>query len=63
MPIFISKVSVQSAVFKENQAAYTIHEKRLEEMRAWVAPGGRAAALERHTSRGKLFARDRIQTL
>ncbi|MBV6494166.1 MAG: Methylmalonyl-CoA carboxyltransferase 12S subunit [Turneriella sp.] len=63
MPVFESKISSQSAIFKENATQYNNHLERLNQMRRIISPEGRIKALERHRSRGKLFARDRIYAL
>ena len=63
MPTFESKISVQSAEFKENAAAYERHLAGLAELQKRIAPESRRAAVAKHTERGKLFARDRIAGL
>ncbi len=63
MPIFETKVSAQSAEFKENAAAYARHLENLAALRSRIAPQSRQAAVAKHTERGKLFARDRITGL
>jgi 3-methylcrotonyl-CoA carboxylase beta subunit len=63
MPTFETKVSSQSAEFKENAAAYTRHLEYLALLRKRIAPESRQAAVTKHTERGKLFARDRITGL
>lgn len=63
MPTFESKISVQSAEFRENAAAYERHLASLAELQKRIAPESRGAAVAKHTERGKLFARDRIAGL
>jgi 3-methylcrotonyl-CoA carboxylase beta subunit len=63
MAVLSSKLSTSSDTFKANQAAMKEHLKiysdRLKQMQA----GGGAAAIEKHKSRGKLTARERVSRL
>lgn len=61
MPVFESRIAAQSPDFKANAAAYEQHLARFREALGRISPVNRAAAVKRHTERGKLFARDRIQ--
>ncbi|MBN8222653.1 MAG: methylcrotonoyl-CoA carboxylase [Spirochaetes bacterium] len=63
MPVFQSKIAAQSADFKTNAEAYAAHLNRYNEALSRIAPENRAAAVKRHTERGKLFARDRVMGL
>ncbi len=63
LPAFESRISANSADFKVNAEAYEAHLRLHAEKLAQTSPQKRAAALKRHTDRGKLFARDRIQGL
>ncbi len=60
MPVFESKIAPQSADFKLNSEAYGAHLQKFRDALQRIAPTNRAAAVKRHTERGKLFARDRI---
>lgn len=63
MPILKSQVNTSSEEFKSN---YTHHQglaKELETRLGKIREGGGLEARERHTKRGKLLARDRIQKL
>ena len=55
-----SRVDPQSAGFRDNQARYEVLLERLRERQRLAIDGGRAAQIERHTSRGKVMVRDRI---
>lgn len=63
MPILSTKISTTSDSFKANAAAMKeqlkVYRERLEQMRA----GGGSQAIEKHKSRGKLTARERIARL
>lgn len=63
MPAWETKISAQSAEFRENSAAYAHYLEVLSALRKRIAPESRQAAVARHTERGKLFARDRIKAL
>ena len=56
-------VQANSPEFAENRAAMAELVEELKNKTAEVAAGGGAKAQERHTSRGKLFVRDRIAKL
>ncbi|MBS0617165.1 MAG: methylcrotonoyl-CoA carboxylase, partial [Spirochaetes bacterium] len=60
---FQSRIAVQSPEFVANEKAYALHLKTLTDAAARLKRESRAAAVARHTERGKLFARDRIRTL
>ncbi|HKQ46932.1 MAG TPA: carboxyl transferase domain-containing protein [Phycisphaerae bacterium] len=63
MDVIPSKIDIASAAFKENQAHM---EGLVTEMRGRVADvrkGGGAASIEKHTGRGKVLVRDRIDHL
>ena len=63
MPIFESKLDVLGVPFAENQAH---HRTLAEELRATlqqVAQGGSERARLKHTARGKLLPRERINLL
>ncbi len=63
MDILSSQVQTQNQEFKEN---YQYHQSLLKELKLnfdLVKQGGGAAAIERHKSRGKLPARERIAKL
>lgn len=64
MPILETQVDAQSAAFKENA---TFHRGLAEELHrhleAQRSPEALQAARDKHTSRGKLLVRDRIQAL
>ncbi len=63
MPQIVSKIDPRSETFEDN-ALY--HRSLLEELKqklAEIALGGGEHALKKHTDRGKLFVRDRINEL
>jgi 3-methylcrotonyl-CoA carboxylase beta subunit len=57
---FLSEIKRQSFEFAQNLEAYGKHMELLSAMRGRLSPENRAAAVKKHTGRGKLFARDRI---
>lgn len=63
MPAFESQISPLSAEFRENALAYARHLESLAALQKRIRPDSRQAAVSRHTERGKLFARDRINGL
>ncbi len=58
-----SRVSTQSEEFRQNQAAFLDKLNDLRERTQTVQQGGGAEVVARHRGRGKLFVRDRIDTL
>ncbi len=58
-----SKISTSDPVFAENKAHMEAQVADLKQRVAVVKQGGGAAAVEKHTSRGKLVVRDRIERL
>ena len=63
MPVLTSNVDRSSAEFKENAAALAATVDELRGTVQTIALGGGEAARKRHTSRGKLLARERIRLL
>ncbi|MFG0672174.1 carboxyl transferase domain-containing protein [Pseudomonas sp. xss_1] len=63
MMILKSQVNPRSPEFAQCQAAMQAQVDNLRELLAQVAQGGGAKAQERHTSRGKLLPRERIDRL
>ncbi|RUR31642.1 carboxyl transferase domain-containing protein [Vreelandella nanhaiensis] len=63
MSMINSQVNPRSDLFQANAAAMLHEVSKLRELNAAIAQGGGAKARERHESRGKLFARDRIDHL
>ncbi len=63
MDVIESKLNTSEAGFVENAAHMVGLVKALRERIATVKAGGGAVAMERHRSRGKLLARDRIEKL
>ncbi|WP_406667197.1 carboxyl transferase domain-containing protein [Gallaecimonas sp. GXIMD1310] len=61
--ILTSAVNPQAQSFQNNDAAMRALVADLNEKIAQISQGGGAKACERHTSRGKLLARDRIDLL
>ncbi len=63
MSILETKIQTGSSTFAENRKAYDVHlstfHNRLEQIRL----GGGREAMAKHTARGKLFVRERIQKL
>jgi len=60
MPIITSKINVSSPEFKANHASMVDQIETLKLTTAKIKMGGGKTAIERHTGRGKLLARDRI---
>ncbi len=63
MSILESRISKQAPSFVQNSAAMTEVVQGLKQRLEAVRQGGGAEAADRHQSRGKLLARDRIQAL
>ena len=63
MPTLESKVSPQSSSFAANQKAQREIVDRWLKLQAVARSGGGEVAAERHKSRGKMLARERIQAL
>ena len=63
MPILESRVDRAAERFVENRARMEALVEELRERTAAVAEGGGPEAVERHRSRGKLLARERIDRL
>lgn len=63
MAIIESKLNVQSAQFAENKQSMLTLVNDLRQLQIKIALGGGEQAQQRHKSRGKLLARERIATL
>ncbi|MEY4756113.1 MAG: hypothetical protein RJA34_1011 [Pseudomonadota bacterium] len=63
MPILETQLNARSAEFQANAAAMRAVVDDLRAKVAQVAEGGGAAARAKHTARGKLLPRDRVQML
>ncbi len=63
MSVLESSIDPQSGVFKENERKMRGVVSELSERLALVKMGGGEEAMRKHKSRGKLTARERIQTL
>ncbi|MES2118396.1 MAG: carboxyl transferase domain-containing protein, partial [Pseudomonadota bacterium] len=63
MPHIESKLNPRSEDFKANAAAMQVLVDDLRAKVAQIAAGGGAAASAKHTARGKLLPRDRVQML
>ncbi len=63
MPTLKSSVQTASAEFKANRAHHVSLAQELERNLEQIRLGGGPESRERHTKRGKLLARDRIQAL
>jgi 3-methylcrotonyl-CoA carboxylase beta subunit len=63
MPVLESKLNARSADFQANATAMRAMVDDLRVQLAKVAEGGGQVARERHTGRGKLLPRDRVQML
>jgi 3-methylcrotonyl-CoA carboxylase beta subunit len=63
MPIIESKINSQSEEFKKNHQAMTEVLKDFNKKLELAKLGGGKAALEKHKSRGKLTARERVEAL
>lgn len=58
-----SKINVRSDTYKTNQSAMLPLVQDLQSLSARLALGGSQKAREKHTARGKLLARERINAL
>ena len=63
MAILHTQINTRSPEFALNGAAMLEHVKGLRKLLAQVHQGGGPKAQERHTSRGKLLPRERINRL
>ena len=63
MAKLVTRIDVRSAEFRENAAHMSALVDQLRSRLATAARGGDDRAREKHTARGKLLARDRIETL
>jgi 3-methylcrotonyl-CoA carboxylase beta subunit len=63
MPIILSRINTRSQEFLENAAAMRKRLDDLAERLAVNAAGGSAAARAKHTARGKLLPRERVERL
>src|SRR5690348_15494880 len=63
MPVLRSQVSPQSAEFKANAAHHQKLADQLQKNLETAAQGGGAETRQKHQSRGKLLARDRVAKL
>jgi len=63
MPVLETKLNPRSAEFQANAAAMRAQVDDLQAQLAQVAQGGGEAARAKHTARGKLLPRDRVQRL
>ncbi|TDG50162.1 hypothetical protein AWZ03_003378 [Drosophila navojoa] len=61
--VLSSEIDKQSVEFKENASEMRKLVGELRQLTSQVLTGGGAKAIERHTSRGKLLARERINLL
>ncbi|MCH8826276.1 MAG: methylcrotonoyl-CoA carboxylase [Chloroflexi bacterium] len=63
MEVIQSQINIDGAEFKENQAKMEGLVKDLKEHLSTAAKGGGERAIERQRGRGKMLARERIETL
>ena len=63
MDVLNTTVNTGDSVFRENYAFMAEHVAQLKQRVDEVRAGGGKVAVEKHTSRGKLFVRDRIESL
>ena len=63
MAVLHSKIKPEDAEFQKNKDAMKALVEDLKQKTATIALGGSEKAREKHTQRGKLLVRDRIQTL
>ena len=62
-PVLDTKISVDSATFRDNAAHNRALVERLQADVAAAALGGNEKSRERHTARGKLLPRERVERL
>ncbi|VVP87008.1 Methylmalonyl-CoA carboxyltransferase 12S subunit [Pseudomonas fluorescens] len=63
MAILHTQINIRSAEFEDNRAAMLRQVQALRALLGQIEQGGGAKAQERHTSRGKLLPRERIDRL
>lgn len=63
MTVLKSNINVRGDTYLANEAVMRCEVARLRELTAQIAAGGGEKARKRHESRGKLFARDRVDRL
>ena len=63
MPVLETKLNPRSAEFQANATAMRAQVDDLQAQLAQVAQGGGEAACAKHTARGKLLPRERVQRL
>ena len=63
MSVFKSEIDTVSDAFIANTAAMTAAVDDLRQLSAQIALGGSPTARDKHTARGKLLPRDRINGL
>ncbi|MFZ9433381.1 MAG: carboxyl transferase domain-containing protein, partial [Burkholderiaceae bacterium] len=63
MPVLASQLNPRSDEFKANAQVMRKQVEDLRARQAQVALGGGQAARDRHTARGKLLPRDRVERL
>jgi 3-methylcrotonyl-CoA carboxylase beta subunit len=63
MPVITSKINTNSAGFQENSTQSRELAADLEKLLNKISEGGGITAIERHKGRGKMTARERINTL
>ncbi|HAT36671.1 MAG TPA: methylcrotonoyl-CoA carboxylase, partial [Rhodospirillaceae bacterium] len=63
MPAIKSKIKTDAKEFRANEKAMRDLVEELRAVHARIAEGGDTKSRKRHTDRGKLFVRDRIQRL
>ncbi len=63
MGTLVSKIETRSASYQENREYHRALLSELKQKLANIAKGGGEKALKKHTDRGKLFVRDRIDQL
>ena len=63
MPIITTKIDLTSEDFEKNTAALTELVNELGKVDGYLLQGGPERSREKHLSRGKMMARDRIKTL
>ncbi len=63
MPLIQSRIHTQSEEYRSNAGAMRALVSDLRSKVAHVAQGGGNAARDRHTARGKMLPRERVQNL